>query len=147
MGDETSSRKEAARLRSDRNDRRWCKRDGRRQHETADEGSDNQDAKGPSSPAESERWPGLPEQIAEALRRLLLLPREAQWLTAPQAAAYLGMGIRAFYSAVERGQIPAVRLGRRLRFSRAGLDHLLSRAQGGGVRSRVPSRGKETVRW
>jgi excisionase family DNA binding protein len=49
------------------------------------------------------------------------------WLTAREAARYLGLGLRAFYSAVERRQIPASRLGRRLRFHRNGLDALLRR--------------------
>jgi excisionase family DNA binding protein len=133
--------------RSGRNDRRWCKKGGRRQHERADEGSNNQGAKGPPVQAESGRWSGLPEQMVEAMRRLSASPREAEWLTAAQAAAHLGMGVRAFYSAVERGQVPAVRLGRRLRFSRTGLDHLLSPSRSGGLRPRVPSPGKETERW
>lgn len=71
------------------------------------------------------------------------------WLTAERAATYLGMNKKALYSAVQRGQVPASRLGRRLRFNRAGLDHLLKRRQGRGVQqpSRVPSPGKESERW
>lgn len=45
------------------------------------------------------------------------------WLTAQAAAEYLGFRTtKALYTAVERGQVPAHRLGRRLRFSRAELD-------------------------
>ncbi len=45
------------------------------------------------------------------------------WMTALQAAQYLGLpSIRALYQAVRRGQVPARRLGRRLRFFRRDLD-------------------------
>ena len=47
----------------------------------------------------------------------------SRWLTAEEAAAYLGFPTRkALYAAVERGQVAAHRLGRRLRFSRFELD-------------------------
>jgi excisionase family DNA binding protein len=50
------------------------------------------------------------------------------WLTAEEATAYLGFPSRkALYAAVERGQVPGHKLGRRLRFSRAELDALLRR--------------------
>lgn len=67
-----------------------------------------------------------------------------EWLTAEAAARYLGMNRKAFYSAVQRRQVPASRLGRRLRFNRTGLDHLLARRQSRGVQpsSRVPSPGR-----
>ncbi len=50
-----------------------------------------------------------------------------RWLNADEATAYLGLPTRkALYAAVERGQVPAHRLGRRrLRFSRDELDALL----------------------
>jgi excisionase family DNA binding protein len=73
-----------------------------------------------------------------------------EWLTAKEAAQYLGFNtMKAFYSAVQRRQVLASRLGRRLRFNRAGLDHLLRQRQGRGVQvvSRVPSPGKESERW
>jgi excisionase family DNA binding protein len=71
----------------------------------------------------------------------------SEWLTAAEAAKFLGFdSMKAFYSAVERRQVPASRLGRRLRFHRAGLDRLLA---GRAVRmaGRVPSPGKESERW
>lgn len=56
------------------------------------------------------------------------------WLGADDAAAYLGMPSRkALYQAVRRGQVPAHRLGRRLRFSRPELDALLRRGSGARV--------------
>jgi hypothetical protein len=47
--------------------------------------------------------------------------RRLRWLTANEATAHLGFPSRkALYAAVERGQVPAHKLGRRLRFRRAG---------------------------
>jgi len=49
-------------------------------------------------------------------------------MTAGEAARYLGLpSIRALYQAVRRGQVPARRLGRRLRFWRQDLDGTLAR--------------------
>ena len=51
-----------------------------------------------------------------------------RWLTAPEAAAYLGLpSHRPLYQAIRRGQVRAHRLGRRLRFRTAELDAVLSR--------------------
>lgn len=56
--------------------------------------------------------------------------RRLRWLTADEATAYLGFPTRkALYAAVERGQVPAHKLGRRLRFSRSELDALLRRGR------------------
>lgn len=54
--------------------------------------------------------------------------REDAWMTADEAAAYLGYRTRAaLYQAVRRGIVPAHRLGaRRLRFRRAELDEELA---------------------
>lgn len=53
-----------------------------------------------------------------------------RWLTAVEATAYLGFPTRkALYAAVERGQVPARKLGRRLRFRLEELDALLGRAR------------------
>ncbi len=53
-----------------------------------------------------------------------------RWMTADEAAAYLGYSTRAaLYQAVRRGHIPAHRIGaRRLRFRRSELDAELARA-------------------
>lgn len=50
--------------------------------------------------------------------------RDDAWMTAEEAAAYLGYRTRAaLYQAVRRGIVPAHRLGaRRLRFRRSELD-------------------------
>jgi excisionase family DNA binding protein len=56
--------------------------------------------------------------------------RRLRWLTADEATAYLGFPTRkALYAAVERGQVPAHKLGRRLRFSRSELDAILRRGR------------------
>ena len=48
------------------------------------------------------------------------------WMNAEQAAEYLGFSsTKAIYQSVRRGQIPAHRLGNRLRFSAKELDELL----------------------
>jgi excisionase family DNA binding protein len=53
-----------------------------------------------------------------------------RWLTADEATAYLSFPTRkALYAAVERGQVPAHRLGRRLRFRHDELDALMGRAR------------------
>ena len=49
-------------------------------------------------------------------------------LTVEEAAAWLRMTPAAIYAAVCRGQLPVVRIGRRLRFDRRDLESLLSEA-------------------
>jgi len=52
------------------------------------------------------------------------------WLNPQDAASYLGMpSVRALYQSVRRGQVPAYRLGRRLRFRRSELDEVLARGR------------------
>jgi len=66
--------------------------------------------------------PAVPDLDAE--------DRRLRWLTADEATAHLGFPSRkALYAAVERGQVPAHKLGRRLRFRRAELDALLDRVR------------------
>ncbi len=60
----------------------------------------------------------------------MLLPALAHssqhWLTATDAAAYLGLpSRRALYMAIRRGQVPVHRLGRRMRFDPRELDQAL----------------------
>ncbi|MBN2527769.1 MAG: helix-turn-helix domain-containing protein [Deltaproteobacteria bacterium] len=51
---------------------------------------------------------------------------DSPWLNADQAFEYLAMPSRkALYEAVRRGDIPAYRIGRRLRFHRLELDEFL----------------------
>lgn len=56
-------------------------------------------------------------------------PRDDAWMTADEAAAYLGYRTRAtLYQAVRRGIVPAHQLGaHRLRFRRSELDDELGR--------------------
>ncbi len=52
--------------------------------------------------------------------------RTAGWLTAGEAAMYLGLpSRRALYMAIRRGQVPVHRLGRRMRFDARELDEAL----------------------
>lgn len=58
---------------------------------------------------------------------------ELRVYTVEEAARLLRIGRSAAYEAVRRGQIPAVRLGRRLRVPRIALEHLLSRPPDSGT--------------
>jgi excisionase family DNA binding protein len=52
-------------------------------------------------------------------------------LTQAQAAAYLGISVELLRKETLAGRVPAARLGRRWRYSRAALDELLRhRAEG-----------------
>jgi excisionase family DNA binding protein len=94
-----------------------------------DRSADARTARDPERPPES-------TPVVPRLRRTTAEPRfnteerRLRWLTADEATAYLGFPTRkALYAAVERGQVPAHKLGRRLRFSRAELDALLGRGR------------------
>ena len=76
----------------------------------------------PAGPGARRPAPAVPDLDAE--------DRRLRWLTADEATAHLGFPSRkALYAAVERGQVPAHKLGRRLRFRRAELDALLDRGR------------------
>lgn len=60
---------------------------------------------------------------------------ERQTLTIEEAARVLGVGRNSAYLAAERGDIPTIRLGRRLLVPRAALDELLARP--GAARERA----------
>ncbi len=50
---------------------------------------------------------------------------EAQTIAVPRAARLLGISRVSAYKAVERGELPAIRLGRRVLVLRRALDRLL----------------------
>lgn len=52
-------------------------------------------------------------------------PRTTPTLTVPKAGAYLGLGRDSSYSAAKRGEIPTLRIGRRLVVPTAALLGLL----------------------
>jgi excisionase family DNA binding protein len=52
-------------------------------------------------------------------------PPDAWTLTVEQAAAALGIGRSLAYEAVRRGEIPTLRIGKRLLVPRAALEQLL----------------------
>jgi excisionase family DNA binding protein len=56
---------------------------------------------------------------------------ERQTLTVEEAAALLGIGRNSAYQAVASGQLPVLRIGRRLLVPRAALERLLADAQAG----------------
>ena len=51
---------------------------------------------------------------------------ERMTLTIPEAARVLGIGRTPAYQAAHSGELPTIRIGRRLLVPRAALDHLLS---------------------
>jgi excisionase family DNA binding protein len=51
---------------------------------------------------------------------------ERKTLTVPEAAIELGIDRKSAYDAVHRGEIPTIRIGRRLLVPRNALDRLLS---------------------
>lgn len=53
-------------------------------------------------------------------------PHDSEWLTADEAATYLGLpSRRALYQRVRRGQVPVHGFGRSLRFHKSELDGVL----------------------
>lgn len=53
------------------------------------------------------------------------------WLTPEQAAEYLGLPtVKALYQRVRRGDVPAHRLGRSLRFRQTDLDRAMEGSDG-----------------
>ena len=78
--------------------------------------------------AEMSEWLRSPEirkelqaLVREAVRAEIRDILDSELLTSDQAAGLLGMTPAAVRKAVERGQLPCVRLGRRLRFRRSEL--------------------------
>ncbi len=61
-----------------------------------------------------------------------------QTLTVAEAGRLLGVGRGLAYEAARRGDIPALRIGRRLVVPRAALERLLAEAKGAGVRPSDP---------
>lgn len=66
--------------------------------------------------------------------------KERQTLTVEEAAALLGIGRNSAYQAVARGELPAVRLGRRLLIPRAALERRLADSQTQPARHQGPRR-------
>lgn len=63
----------------------------------------------------------LRETVREAVRAEIRAALDDELLNTEQAAEILNMSVAAVRKAVERGQLPCVRLGRRVRFRRAEL--------------------------
>jgi len=54
-------------------------------------------------------------------------------ITVPEAGEQLGLGRNAAYEAAKRGEIPTVRIGRRLLVPRDAIDRLLEQASAKSV--------------
>jgi excisionase family DNA binding protein len=67
-------------------------------------------------------------------------------MDADEASAYLGMGIRALYRLIDRGDLPAYRIGGTIRLRRHELDAYLERARLGARRSYRPTKRGDPLR-
>jgi excisionase family DNA binding protein len=63
---------------------------------------------------------------------------DRQTLTVEEAAALLGIGRNSAYQAVARGELPALRLGRRLLIPRAALERRLAEIWGASRNTAAP---------
>jgi excisionase family DNA binding protein len=70
--------------------------------------------------------------------------QERLTLTIEEAAKALGIGRTLAYEAIKRGEIPTIRIGRRLLVPRSALDQLLGNAATNGAPPRVEPVGKRT---
>jgi len=81
--------------------------------------------------ATAESWHGHDDKAA--------LPAiDRQTLTVEEAATLLGIGRNSAYQAIARGELPALRLGRRLLVPRAALERHL--AESGAIGRNTPGR-------
>ncbi len=53
-------------------------------------------------------------------------------LTVPEAAAILRVGRTTLFDAIARGEVPAIRVGRRVLVARATLEQLIAAPSGAG---------------
>ena len=56
------------------------------------------------------------------------MPEKRQTYTVEEAAEILGIGRNSAYEAVRRGEIPAIKIGKRVLVPKAALDRMLSGA-------------------
>jgi excisionase family DNA binding protein len=63
---------------------------------------------------------------------------KCETVSVPEAGAILGLGRNGSYEAVRRGDIPAIRLGKKLRVPKAVLERMLNSAET-GWRARQPA--------
>ena len=68
---------------------------------------------------------------------------ECLTVSPPVAGEILGVGRNAAYEAIKRGEIPAIRIGRKLRVPKAALQRMLDRTATDAARATIadPRRG------
>ena len=69
-------------------------------------------------------------QHREGLNIMDDLPQNRPVYTVMETAVLLGLGRNSTYEAITRGQIPSIRVGRRVLVPRAALEHMLAAANG-----------------
>jgi len=103
-------------------------------------------------------WSGEPRALADALRSLTIpevgdrgptggdrsagvitTGPDRLTLTVEEAGAALGISRASAYEGVRRGEIPAIRIGRRVLVPRVALDRLLQMAESVPIRTTEPS--------
>ena len=58
---------------------------------------------------------------------------KGEWLTTEQAGQRLGVTTRALYALIDRGELPAYRIGTRIRLRAADVQEYLDRREHGGT--------------
>lgn len=51
------------------------------------------------------------------------------WMSTKEACAYLGIGLRTLYRRIDRGEIPACKIGRTIRIMRGDLDYYVEQSR------------------
>lgn len=80
--------------------------------------------------SESEPSVVFPDHVADAVPGLVPDPRVKPWMTVPQGGKVFGLDRAASYNAAKRGDIPTIRIGRRLFVPTAKLLAMLGLGSG-----------------
>lgn len=78
--------------------------------------------------------------MSTTARGVFTVTRQRVMLTASEVALYLRLHVMTIYRMAQRGELPAMRVGRQWRFRRDQIDRWLH-AQGGGNSMTPPARG------
>src|SRR3954462_13992568 len=72
-----------------------------------------------------------------------------EWMGSPDAARYLGLGLRTLYRLIDVGELPAFQLGRVIRLRRHELDDYLERTRikPGEISARRQDIDKDKWQW
>ena len=68
----------------------------------------------------------------DKFNKKLLFKNQIKWMNSEEASAYLSTSVGSIRNMVYRGQLPAKKLGNRLKFRRTDLDRLLENSCANG---------------